>query len=93
MMALVYHGPGRKIRGKKTKPVIKEPAGAILKIPKSTICGTDLHVLKGERILTEKGFRIPEDQVQISFNKRAHGGSKHFLGPRLKQRNYFSTKN
>jgi alcohol dehydrogenase len=56
MKALVYHGPGKKSWEEKAKPVIKEQTDAIVKILKTTICGTDLHIMKGDVILKEHRF-------------------------------------
>ena len=68
MKALVYHGPGKRSWEEKPKPVIKEPTDAIVKIAKTTICGTDLHILKGDvptvtdgRILGHEGVGIIEE--------------------------------
>ena len=46
--ALVYQGPGRKALEDRPKPKIAAPTDAIVKITKTTICGTDLHILKGD---------------------------------------------
>ena len=48
MNALVYHGPGQKAWEEVPDPVIVEPTDAIVRIDVSTICGTDLHILKGD---------------------------------------------
>jgi alcohol dehydrogenase len=48
MKALIYHGPGEKVWDTKADPVIVEPSDAIVRIDSSTICGTDLHILKGD---------------------------------------------
>lgn len=48
MKALVYHGPGNKSWEEKPVPCITHPADAIVKVYKTTICGTDLHILKGD---------------------------------------------
>lgn len=48
MKALVYHGPGRKAWETVPDPVLQEPTDAIVRIDSSTICGTDLHILKGD---------------------------------------------
>jgi hypothetical protein len=48
MKALVYHGPGKKYWEEKPKPLIQHPSDAIVRITKTTICGTDLHILKGD---------------------------------------------
>jgi alcohol dehydrogenase len=67
MKALVYHGPGKRAWEDKPRPVIKDPGDAIVRITKSTICGTDLHILKGGvpavtdgRILGHEGIGVVE---------------------------------
>jgi alcohol dehydrogenase len=67
MKALVYHGPGRRAFEEKPKPVIQAATDAVLKMVKTTICGTDLHILKGDvpevkpgRILGHEGIGIIE---------------------------------
>ncbi|MGJ4907238.1 zinc-dependent alcohol dehydrogenase family protein [Bradyrhizobium sp. HKCCYLS2033] len=65
MKALVYHGPGKKSLDERPKPTIIEPGDAVVKILKTTICGTDLHILKGDvptctpgRILGHEGVGV-----------------------------------
>jgi alcohol dehydrogenase len=48
MKALVYHGPGQKDWETKPDPTIVEPSDVVVRIDSSTICGTDLHILKGD---------------------------------------------
>lgn len=48
MKAFVYRGPGQKAIEDRPKPEIQAPGDAIVKIVKATICGTDLHILKGD---------------------------------------------
>ena len=48
MKALVYQGPGKKALEDRPKPEIKASTDAIVKITRTTICGTDLHILKGD---------------------------------------------
>jgi alcohol dehydrogenase len=48
MKALVYHGPGQRAWETKPDPTIEQPTDAIVRIDSSTICGTDLHILKGD---------------------------------------------
>jgi alcohol dehydrogenase len=48
MKALVYHGPGQKAWEEVPDPVLQEPTDVIVRIDSSTICGTDLHILKGD---------------------------------------------
>ena len=64
MKALVYHGPGRRSWEDKPRPVVREPTDAVVRITTTTICGTDLHILKGDvptvtdgRILGPRGHR------------------------------------
>jgi alcohol dehydrogenase len=67
MKALVYQGPGKKALEDRPKPDINAPTDAIVKITKTTICGTDLHILKGDlpsckpgRILGHEGVGVVE---------------------------------
>jgi alcohol dehydrogenase len=48
MKALVYHGPGQKAWEEVPDPRIVEPTDAIVAVDSVTICGTDLHILKGD---------------------------------------------
>lgn len=68
MKALIYRGPGQKAVEERPKPRIQAPGDAIVKIVKTTICGTDLHILKGDvpsckpgRILGHEGVGIVEE--------------------------------
>jgi alcohol dehydrogenase len=71
MKALVYrtsgHGPGRPSWEDKPYPSIKEAGDAIVRITTTTICGTDLHILKGDvptvtdgRVLGHEGIGVIE---------------------------------
>lgn len=57
MKALVYQGPGQKSVEDCPIPEIQAPGDAIVKMVKTTICGTDLHILKGD-VATCKPGRI-----------------------------------
>jgi alcohol dehydrogenase len=48
MKALVYHGPGERLWEEVPDPSIQEPTDVVVRIDSSTICGTDLHILKGD---------------------------------------------
>jgi alcohol dehydrogenase len=48
MRALVYHGPGQKAWEDVPKPQIIEDGDAVVRVDAVTICGTDLHILKGD---------------------------------------------
>jgi len=65
LKALVYHGPGKKAWEDHAKPVVIDPTDAIVRVTKTTICGTDLHILKGDlpactpgRILGHEGVGV-----------------------------------
>ena len=67
MKALVYQGPGKIFLEDRPIPTINASTDAIVKITKTTICGTDLHILKGDvptckagRILGHEGIGIVE---------------------------------
>jgi len=68
MKALVYHGPNSKAWEEKPQPTIQQPTDAVVRITKTTICGTDLHILKGDvpevtdgRILGHEGVGVIEE--------------------------------
>ena len=48
MRALVYNGPGQKTWDVVADPVIEADTDAIVRVDAVTICGTDLHILKGD---------------------------------------------
>jgi NADPH:quinone reductase-like Zn-dependent oxidoreductase len=48
MRALVYHGPGNKSWDEVPDPTIQQDTDAIVQVDAVTICGTDLHILKGD---------------------------------------------
>ena len=48
MKALVYHGPGKKEWETVPDPAIRNATDVIMKVDTTTICGTDLHILKGD---------------------------------------------
>jgi alcohol dehydrogenase len=65
MKALVYKGPGKKEWEDVPNPVIQRPTDVIVKMVATTICGTDLHILKGDvpevsagRILGHEGVGV-----------------------------------
>jgi len=65
MKALVYHGPNRRAWEGKPMPTIQKSTDAIVRITKTTICGTDLHIMKGDvpevtdgRILGHEGVGV-----------------------------------
>ena len=80
MKALVYGGPGVRAWQPRPKPVIRDPGDAVILITTSTICGTDLHIMKGDvptvtpgRILGHEGVGvIDEVGSQVSTFRKGH---------------------
>ena len=68
MRALAYPGPGRKAWEEVRDPEISHDLDAVIRVDTVTICGTDLHILKGD---------VPEvtDGPRVSIN--AHPGRGH----------------
>lgn len=67
MKALVYQGARQKAVEERPLPTIKNPTDALIKITKTTICGTDLHILNGDvasckpvRVLGHEGIGVVE---------------------------------
>ena len=65
MKALVYQGPGKKALEDRPKPDITAPTDAIVKVTKTTICGTDLHILKGDVPTCQPGRILGHEGVGI----------------------------
>lgn len=68
MKALVYEGPGRRSLMERPLPRIEAATDVIVKVTRTTICGTDLHILKGDvpscqpgRILGHEGVGVVEE--------------------------------
>ncbi|WP_193090628.1 zinc-dependent alcohol dehydrogenase family protein [Advenella sp. FME57] len=81
MNALVYLEPEQIAWGEVSKPTLLKPTDAIVKMTKTTICGTDLHILKGDvptvtsgRILGHEGVGIVEavGSAVTAFKKGDH---------------------
>src|SRR6476619_5292378 len=76
MKALVYHGPGRKSWDEVPDPQLIDATDAVVQVDTTTICGTDLHILKGDvpavtegRILGHEGVGTV---VQVGSSVRNH---------------------
>src|SRR5690242_166038 len=81
MKALVYHGVGDKRLEERPMPEVEHPGDSIVRILHTTICGTDLHILKGDvptcapgRILGHEGVGVIETvgAAVSSFNRGDH---------------------
>ena len=63
MRALVYHGPGEKAWEEVPKPEIIADTDAIVRVDATTICGTDLHILKGDVPVVTDGRILGHEAV------------------------------
>ncbi|MFC4119862.1 zinc-dependent alcohol dehydrogenase family protein [Nonomuraea zeae] len=63
MKALIYHGPGRRTWEDAPDPQVIEPTDAIVRVDAVTICGTDLHILKGDVPTVEPGRILGHEAV------------------------------
>jgi alcohol dehydrogenase len=63
MKALVYNGPGRRGWDSVPDPTIIDPTDAVVRIDTSTICGSDLHILRGDVPETVAGTVLGHEAV------------------------------
>ncbi|WP_159808945.1 zinc-dependent alcohol dehydrogenase family protein [Cellulomonas citrea] len=63
MKALVYHGPGSKAWEEVPDPKIEAPTDVVVRVDTTTICGTDLHILKGDVPAVEPGRILGHEAV------------------------------
>jgi len=81
MKALIYKGSHIRAVEDRPKPELIDPGDAIIKMRKTTICGTDLHILKGDvatctpgRILGHEGVGVVDSvgSAVTAFHKGDH---------------------
>jgi alcohol dehydrogenase len=65
MKALIYLGPLEKAVQERPTPEIRDPTDAIVRMSKTTICGTDLHILKGDVPSCKPGSILGHEGVGI----------------------------
>ena len=65
MKALVYAGPGKKELREMEKPTIINDGDAVVKLLKTTICGTDLHILGGDVPAVKEGTVLGHEGIGI----------------------------
>lgn len=82
MKALVYHGPGKKAWEDVPNPTIIDPTDVIVRIDTTTICGTDLHILKGDVPAVEPG-RILGHEAVGTIVELGSAVSKFAVGDRV----------
>ena len=63
MKALVYHGPGQKAWEDVPHPTLLADTAAIVRVDATTICGTDLHILKGDVATVTEGRILGHEAV------------------------------
>jgi len=77
--ALVYHGPGQKAWEEVPDPVIQDSTDAIVKVDTTTICGTDLHIMKGDVPAVTDG-RILGHEAVGTITQVGSGVTKYKVG-------------
>lgn len=65
MQALVYQGLNQKALEIRPKPTLRESTDAIVRVVKTTICGTDLHILKGDVATCQTGTVLGHEGVGV----------------------------
>ncbi|OAQ72818.1 alcohol dehydrogenase [Pochonia chlamydosporia 170] len=67
MKALVYSAANSVSVQQKPEPVISSPGDAIVKLTKTTICGTDLHILKGDVATCQPGRILGHEGIGVVY--------------------------
>lgn len=65
MKAVVYRGPKKIALEEKPKPELEKPTDCLVKVLKTTICGTDLHICKGDVPTVEEGRTLGHEGIGI----------------------------
>jgi alcohol dehydrogenase len=63
MKALVYDGPGQRAWREVPEPTLQAPTDAVVRVNAVTICGTDLHILKGDVPTVQPGRVLGHEAV------------------------------
>jgi alcohol dehydrogenase len=63
MKALVYHGPGHKAWEDVPDAAVQDPTDVVVRVDTTTICGTDLHILKGDVAAVTDGRVLGHEAV------------------------------
>jgi len=63
MKALVFHGPGSRHWEDVSEPTLEAPTDIIIRVDASTICGSDLHILKGDVPAVKSGTILGHEAV------------------------------
>jgi alcohol dehydrogenase len=82
MQALVYHGPGDKRLDDMARPRLREATDALIQLVKTTICGTDLHILKGDVASVQPGRILGHEGIGV-VREAGSGVSRFKPGDRV----------
>lgn len=82
MKALVYHGPNKKSWEEVPNPTTVDPTDVIVQVDATTICGTDLHILKGDVPAVTDGRILGHEGVG-TITEIGSGGGKLAVGDRI----------
>jgi alcohol dehydrogenase len=63
MRAMVYDGPGRRVWREVPDPAVRDAQDAVVRVDAVTICGTDLHILKGDVPTVDPGTVLGHEAV------------------------------
>ena len=63
MKALVYHGPGEKAWEEVPDPKVQDDTDIVVRVDSTTICGSDLHILKGDTPEVTRGRILGHEAV------------------------------
>ncbi|KQV82236.1 alcohol dehydrogenase [Massilia sp. Root351] len=78
MRAIVYEGPGQPVLRDKPAPLLQAPGDAVVRMTRTTICGTDLHILKGDVPTCLPGTTLGHEGVGVI---EAVGGAVRGFAP------------
>lgn len=67
MKAMVYYGEGDIRLEEREKPKLLAPTDAIIRMTKTTICGTDLGIWKGKNPEIEQAAKIKQEALMVAF--------------------------
>lgn len=75
MRALVYHGPGHISWDTAPDPATQEATDAVVRVDATTVCGTDLHILRGDLPEVKPGTVLGHEAVGevVEVGRDVHG--------------------
>ncbi len=79
MKSLVYYGPNHLQWEERPIPTLQAPTDAIIRMKKTTICGTDLHIMKGSVPTTKSGRILGHEGIGV-IEEIGAGVTEHKVG-------------